>query len=321
MSLFFDFAQFEFTHAIGPGTGRYVVQPAGSGDDHDEAFEAGDVDDLLLFHEDGTRNVTGATRTTGVADVLVITVVEAEPARFGWGRSKKVKEMIQGADPGAVPLLLATYVLGTAPIEGARDAGERFEHLSVDFEEQKRRIDEGLRVVNRAIRAYRVASGDPYLLEIGRRHARSVRLGYGSTTEVAEGQWSRAFAVPQPNVERTKRSDRLRPSETTARLMSGRAAVLESEDLLLRTMLDLDHGRTRAAAMQAYSALQLLRYELPAPSYSDVEERSTAALADRAREIAEISANGPLDDHHVAEIEGLLDSAEAHINRWRYPVR
>lgn len=319
VSLFFDFVQFEFTHSIGPNAGRYVVRPEGSGSSAEEEYETGDGDNLLFHDNEGRRNVTGITRATGGADVLVISVIEAEPAKFGWGRSKKIREVVDGSDPGGVPLLLATYIFGVSPIEGESTARDQWQHLSVDIEEQDRRIERALRAVNRAVRAYRVASGDPYVLEVGRRDARVVRLGYGDTNAVGEGRWSGAFAVPLPNVGRTNRADRMRPGETTGKILSGRAEVLEAEDLLLRTMIDLDHDRTRAAAMQAYGALELLRHELPEPAYIARETRSVASLADEARDLAAVAAGGSLDGTQVEQLERLLEDAELQINRWRYP--
>ena len=325
VSLFFDFVQFEFSHAIGPHAGRYVVRPARGGDhiggQPDEGFEAGDIDDVLLFDESGRRNVTGQSRTTGNADVLVIGVVEAEPARFNWGRSKKIAAATSGAAPATVPLLLATFVKATRPLPDRRQAQDLLDHLTVDLDEQKRRIDEGIVVLNKAIRAYRTAAGDPYVMEVSRRDARAVRLGFGSTDEVSEGRWTVAITIPEPNTGRSKRSARLRPGETTARILSGRTEVLEAEDLLLRTLLDLDHGRTRAAAVQAYGALELLKNELPEPEYTEREDQDVAVLAGRARELAAEGARGPLTPEQVSELESLLEAAELQINRWRYPAR
>jgi hypothetical protein len=62
----------------------------------------------------------------------------------------------------------------------------------------------------------------------------------------------------------------LRPQERLAALMSARDAVLACEELVLRARHDLEHGRTREAAMQGHLALEAAVSELQA--FRDVRD-------------------------------------------------
>lgn len=308
-SLLFEFVQFEFTYSIGPHEGRYVVQSNGaSGEEGPEARGR---------YEDSNRTVTGTTTQLGAADVLVIGIVDAKGASRRALR-KKVELAEPGEAPEEVSLLLATFVKGTSPMRDERQAKSRLEAVSIDPEAQQARIEESLAVLNRAIRAYRAGAHDPYVVEVSRRNARTIRMGYGDSDDVANNRWRRAIEVPRPNAPRAKRVDRLRPSETTARVMSGRSEVLESEELLLRCMADLDHGRTRAAAMQAYGALELLRHELPDPQYANMGDHAGSAQSERAQKVASAATRGPLGPDELAELDELIEFAEGKIERWRY---
>lgn len=327
MSLFFGFVQFEFTHAIGPGAGRYVVQSA-NGDPQDQGEVAGPSPlrrpqahvEEEAFDASGRHVVTGTSMEVGSADVLVVHVVEAPHAKGTprFGRSPKVRRVDAQEDTGQVPLLRVSYVLGTSPIADKNDATRRLQALSEDAGRQQRLIDDGLAVVNRAIRGYRAGAHDPYVLEISRRDARRIRIGFGTTTDVSNGTWRDAIEIPEPNPGRSNRTDRLRPSETMAAVLAGRGQVLESEDLLLRAMVDLDHGRTRAAALQAYSALELLRAESPEAGAYMQDRRKLADRAEEAKQLAGVAVQGPLTDEQRTALEQLIEHIELSIESWRF---
>lgn len=125
----------------------------------------------------------------------------------------------------------------------------------------------GLRTVNGAIAAYRAAAADPYVRELREDDLLVTRAGYGVGYEVAEGQWERAVELKPDLTERSRRARRemaLRPQERLAALLSARDAVLACEELVLRARHDLDHGRSREAAMQAHLALEAAVSELQA---------------------------------------------------------
>ena len=202
----FMFVQFEFTHAIGPSAGRYVVSgPDGAAQPADEL--------------DRRARLTGVTMQAATADVLAITVVPAAPAR-----RQPLRRRARAADPdepaAEVPLLLVTFIRGTAPLAGKREADAILRALANDEEAQQAWVADGLAVVNRAIRAYRAGAGDPYVTEVAQRDARAVRIGYGSTDDVPSGRFDRAVRLPPPPVTSRRVSSawrRRRSSPTTSR--------------------------------------------------------------------------------------------------------
>ncbi|HWF36764.1 MAG TPA: hypothetical protein VG295_15390, partial [Solirubrobacteraceae bacterium] len=165
----------------------------------------------------------------------------------------------------------------------------------------------------------RTGAPDPYAIEVTRRDARRARIGYGTTEEVQNGLWQDAVELPPPLRSRPKRIERLRPSEAVAVVLSGEAEVLESEDLLLRALIDLDQGRTRAAAFQAAGAMRLLPLELAAgPAASRIDLESLAEPAQRAEELAVVAAAGPLEAADIEELESIIEAVEDVLDAWRY---
>jgi hypothetical protein len=303
VSPLFQFVQFEFTHAIGPPVGRYLVEPDGAA-----PYDPGP--------ERRRHIVTGETRGVGVADVLVIGVTSAPPLRPRLRRRSREAE--SAAPPDAVPLSLATFVRGTDPLDDDGEAQRRFEAMRFSEEEQQDWVDAGLEVLNRAIRAFRAGAHDPYVLEVARRDARRVRIGYGTTDEVQEGGWRAALELAPPIGTRSTRVERLRPSEAVANVLAGRGRVLEAEDVILRALVDLDHGRTRAAAQQVRAAMILFADELGAQTPTQSSRPDLAALAGTAERLAAEAAHGPLDGFGVEELLQVIDGMDDLVDAWRY---
>jgi hypothetical protein len=322
VSLLFLFIQFEFTHAIGPHAARYVVEPGvldgafsapsssdpaqpGSGTPSDAALDA------------RNRQLAGVTRGVGGSDVLVVGLLAAPATRPRLLR--RARQVERETPPAEVPLSLVTFVKGTQPLDDRREAARMLGAIRVAEREQERWVKEGLIALNLAIRAYRAGAPDPYATEVTRRDPRKIRIGYGTTEEVQDGRWQEALELPPPARRRTKRIERLRPSEAVAVVLSGRARVLESEDLLLRALIDLDQGRTRGAAFQAASAMRLLPRELESePRTYGLDRESLAANATRTEELADVAAAGQLDSAQVAELEAIIDSVAGALDTWRY---
>lgn len=302
MSLFFEFVQFEFTHAIGPPAARYLVQFDGAAET--EAPPA------------RRRVVTGETKGVGVADVLVVGVVPARPTLPRIRR--KTRDAESAAPPPDVPLALVTFVKGTEPIDSDSEAARRFDIIRGSEEEQQRRVDEGMKVLNAAIRAYRAGARDPYAIEVDRRDMRRVRIGYGSTDEVQVGAWQAAFEPPPPPRGRTKRVERLRPAEAVAIVLSGRGRVLEAEDVILRALVDLDQDRTRAAAQQVRAAMVLFLQELGDEAPTGRNRPTLDSLAEQAEQLAQAASAAPLDATQVEELEGIIDAMDDLVDAWRY---
>jgi hypothetical protein len=302
VSLLFEFVQFEFTHAIGPPVGRYLVERDGAAAHEPMPYRRG-------------RIVTGETRGVGVADVLVVGVASA-PARRHLRR--RGRDVYSAAPPAEVPLSVVTFVRGTAPLDDDLEAQRRYDAMRSSEEDQQDWVDDGLEVLNRAIRAYRAGAHDPYVLEVARRDARRVRIGYGTTEDVQEGGWLAALELPPPIGVRSSRVERLRPSEAVANVLSGRGRVLEAEDVILRALVDLDHGRTRAAAHQVHAAMSLFADELGAQAPTGRRRPDLATLAGKAEELAAAASRRQLDGAEVQALEQLIDAMDELVDAWRY---
>jgi len=326
VSLVFLFIQFEFTHAVGPHAARYVVDPSvlpdapavlspiGAGIDAVHGDSRAPRDPAL---DARNQQVAGVSRGIGSSDVLVVGVVAA-PA--GQARLlRKARQAERQAPPAEVPLSLVTFVKGTQPLSSRHEAARRLDAIRVSEEDQQRWVREGLGVLNLAIRAYRTGAPDPYAMEVTRRDARRVRIGYGNTEEVQNGVWQDALELPPPLRSRPKRIERLRPSEAVAVVLSGQGEVLEAEDLLLRALVDLDQGRTRAAAFQAAAAMTLLPVELGSrPGTDRIDLESLAEPALRAQELVDLATAGPLEPALVHELESIIEAVEDLLDVWRY---
>jgi hypothetical protein len=318
VSLVFLFIQFEFTHAVGPHAARYVVDPRLVPDPSPVTASngAGRVPrDPAL--DARNHQLAGVRRGIGSSDVLVVGVVAAPASQARLLRRARQAE--RQAPPAEVPLSLVTFVKGTEPLSTPRDAARRLDAIRASEGEQQSWVRQGLAVLNLAIRAYRTGAPDPYAIEVSRRDARRVRIGYGTTEEVQNGLWHDAVELPPPLRSRPKRIERLRPSEAVAVVLSGEAEVLESEDLLLRALIDLDQGRTRAAAFQAAGAMRLLALELGSrPGANGIDLESLDEPARRADELAVLAAAGPLETADVEELEAIVEAVEDVLDAWRY---
>jgi hypothetical protein len=189
--------------------------------------------------------------------VLVLASLPASTRRFPLGRRSK------GADPQPAPAhaaLTRATVVHAAQVDD--DAARAW--LGEAGEDD---VAAALGWLNHAMRSYRAAAADAYVRELRADDMLVVRAGYGVGMEVAEGQWTKALELKPAGTERARRERReaaLRPQERLAALLSARDAVLACEELVLRARHDLDHGRTREAALQAHLALEAAVSELQA---------------------------------------------------------
>ena len=95
-----------------------------------------------------------------------------------------------------------------------------------------------------------------------------------------------------------------------ANVLAGRGRVLEAEDVILRALVDLDHGRTRAAAQQVRAAMILFADELGAQTPAQSSRPDLAALADTAERLAAGFA--------VEELLQVIDGMDDLVDAWRY---
>ena len=237
---------------------------------------------------------------------MVVAALDApRRRRFGGPRARR-------ADPaGALVEVTRATVIDVAELEDAPAADAWLRHAAGAGAEAT--VADALAVLNQALHAHRVAAADPFAIEVAPAAALVTRVGYGSGDDVAAGRWTAAREL-RPAARATAREHALRPQERIAALLSGRDVALASELLALRARLDLDHGRTREAALQLDAALVAACEELrgwaglpgmPARLEELDEHREPVAAA------AAAARTGALDETGVAAVRAALGRLEA----------
>jgi hypothetical protein len=271
----YRFVQFEYPWPLGPDDGRYLLRDYAGEDAHH----------VLVF-------------------ASWPTVPQKRSRR--WGREPEPQSL-----PAETGLSRATLVETT--VVGESEAQAWLEGIVRDTPDET--VDEGLRVLNQAIRAFRAISADPVLREVTAEQALTVRIGYGQGVEVADGAWTAARDLP-PASEKAgrgarKRAAALRPQERFAAVLGGRDAVLACEELALRARLDLDSDRPREAALQTHVALESAIAELAAFRGQETVGRRLDDLEAR-RDALAAAANEALQHGLSAEdITAVTEGLEA----------
>jgi hypothetical protein len=240
-----------------------------------------------------------------VEAVLVLGTLGApERRRLRGRRARPVEE----AGPEPVPTTRAT-VVRPEPFESREAAAGWLAALRSNDSAMRDELDMGLRTLNRALRAHRAATADPWVGDVSEERALVVRVGYGSGEAIAEGRFGEALELPRAGARRVKRSMEA-PEERFAAMLGARAEALAGEELVLRARADLAAGRPREAALQARVALEALVAELPdAGPLPDL--RSAVAAA------AGAALRGELDAAETASIEEAVRAMEAALRRHR----
>lgn len=280
----FRFVQLDVPGRIGLDDGRYLVRPAD-----------GDADD------DDT--------------VLVVQTMGAPPAGR---RPPRRRRRPQPADPADTPPEVPITRLTVIPAR-TTDAGRlerELDALRADAAATEEAIAEGLREVNRVVRAHRIANQDPYGHEIGRLTPIAVRVGFGTGPELADGEWTQAFTVPAPE-RRRRRAEALRPQERLAELLSGRERIDVCETLLLRARADFDQSRPREGAIQLSQGLDALLAELPDRAGPGQEEDLTTLRArrDSISGVGAAAIHGDPSAEQVRELAETLGICERVLRR------
>jgi hypothetical protein len=276
------FVQFEFTHALGPSPGRYVV------------------------------NADGADDAPRPQEVLVIDVVRAQVAKRR-RRRRGPAPLDPNAGPDPLALAVVTHVKTGLADDG--DTAARWVHACEESPAlQHEWIEDALAVVNVAIRAHRASCADPYFPEVTRSDPREIRIGHGTAPELAGGSWHHAFAVPAPRLPRTGYDERNAPSEVVAQSLGGHRVTLQTDELVLRALLDLDHGRLGCAALQLHAAARMLAHETS-------DDPVAPALATRLAARPELAAAHELDAASLTGTEPELQQAAVELRKmtdaWR----
>jgi hypothetical protein len=281
----FGFAQFEFAGTLAVADGRYVIRGDGS------------------------------------ERVLVLETLGApQPGRR---RRRRAREAEPGALPAELPLARATAVRASEPFGAEQDAAQWLEQASADEEAVDALVAEGIGLLNRALHAHAVASGDPHVQALTPRRAVAVRLGYGSGEQVADGAFSAAREIDTqagPATRRQRRAEELRPQERLAAVLGGRERLDACETLLLRARADLDSGRNREAALQLRVGLEALLVELRGALSDQGHEEDMATIEGRRHDVgalANAALQGDLDATQLQQVRDTQALCERVLRRRR----
>jgi hypothetical protein len=215
-----------------------------------------------------------------------------------WLRDRRPRAVDEVA-PEPVPTTRAT-VVRPEPFAGPEEAAVWLGELRRDADARDAELGRALAILNRALRAQRTATADPYVADVSAERALVVRLGYGGGAAVADGRFAEALELPRAGARRVKRSMEA-PEELFAALLGGHRAQLAAEELVLRARADLDAGREREAALQARVAIEALLAETGTDAL-DAERETVIAAA--AAALAGAPPEGV--EEAVAAMEALL---------------
>ncbi|HLH64959.1 MAG TPA: hypothetical protein VKV27_04610 [Solirubrobacteraceae bacterium] len=241
----FAFVQLDLPWPLGPPDGRYLVRAPSGG------------------------QAAAQATPSQPSHVLVLSTLASSPARR-WPR-RASRRLAPGAAPPPVAVGRAT-IIGAAPLADEAAARGWLGRAG------ERELRDGVRVLNRALHAYRLATGDPWLRTVSVTQALATRAGYGAGEQVAEGAWIQARELRLATGPSGRRS-RLAGEARLAAALTGRASTLACEELTLRARMDLEEGRPREAALQLLAALDSALTELAA-------DPAASALAGRLAELA-----------------------------------
>jgi hypothetical protein len=333
----FPFVQFEFTHSIGPPAGRYIVhpeedEPAGAEvlDELDSAFDQLSAAGAQAGGAAGT--VTAPARATasayddpdellGTSDVIVIRMIGApspRPTRFGRGGAPGVAD---GEPPRELSLTLATIVFGTRLLSDDRVVARFYDSVQTKADARDQWARAALETLNRAVVAYRACAADPYVGDLSPLDARATRIGYGIGELVVAGKWEKAIAVPPPPTFRLTRDQKIMPTQAMGMVLTGSGHVLESEELLLRAVLDVEQRRFRAAAAGLRAAFELLLGEFAGKVMAGAVQAQFERLLESRKEVDELATaavRGPLSSRQAERVADLVEATGAFVDRWRY---
>ncbi len=216
-----------------------------------------------------------------------------------------------------------TAIRAFAPVEDETEAAAWLEETLADEESIDAVVAVGLALLNRALHAQAVAVADPLGHELAAERAATVRLGYGSGEEVAEGTSTVAKEVDVREGGASRRQVReasLRPQERVAAVLRGREQLDVCEPLLLRARADLDAGRWREAALQLRVGFEALLAELDGAVEDPDHDEDMATLRERRAEVGELAneaLRGELPEETTARVAELLETCERVLRRRR----
>ncbi len=281
----FGFAQLEFAGTLAVADGRYVVR-------------------------DGEKESVLVVETFGAP---------APPTR----RRRRARQAESDAELRPLALTRVTAVRAFEEFSDEH-AGRRWLDEATEAEDKVEVLaEEGIGLLNRALHANGAASGDPHSYELALERAATVRLGYGSGEELANGRFTEAREVDVragTRSRRRQRAEELRPQRRVAAVLGGREQIDACETLLLRGRADLDAGRTREAALQLRIGLEALLLELSGALTDPGHEEDMAMLESRRSEAgtaANMALRGDLDAEQEQSVRELTEICERVLRRRR----
>lgn len=296
----FGFVQFDFAGTLPLGDGRYLARTL------DERGRTGEV----LSAEESEE---------AEQSVLVVATTGAPPP--GRRRRRRPREVDPGAAQEPLPLTRVTAIRAFEPFADPDLAGRWLDEATEAEDTVDILIEEGIGLVNRALHAQRVATGDAYAHDLSPRQAVAVRIGFGSGDEVAEGRFAAARTIDMRGGRaRRRHRDDLRPQERVAAALGGRERLDACETLLLRARADLDAGRWREAALQLRVGLEALLVELRGALADPGHDEDMAVLEGRRSEAgaaANAALQGELEPETRESVRELIEVAERVLRRRR----
>jgi hypothetical protein len=288
LSKLFGFAQFDFAGPLGLADGRYLARDP----------EAGGAESVLVVRTVGTPR---------------------PPSK----RRRRAREADADGEASPLPLARVTAIRAFAPFGSAEEAARWLDEATEAEDTADVLVGDGIALLNRALHAQAVSAADPHAHELTPERAVSVRIGYGSGEETADGLYSAAREVDiwaSGASRRRRRQEDLRPQERVAAVLGGRERVDACETLLLRARADLDAGREREAALQLRIGLEALLTELKGAVADPAHEADFTLLHERrgeAGEAANKALSGELSPDRANSVRELLEICERILRRRR----
>jgi hypothetical protein len=284
----FIFVQMEFPWVLGPPDGRYLLR----GEDDGEPERVVVLDTLAAGRLAGGRERKGARASLLRRPSGPVLDPEPEPELVATTRVTVIDPVSLSAENQARAWL--------GDLDGERD------------------VLATVATINRVLHSHRIASADPYVHEVSPAQALAIRAGWGEGEQVADGRWQHAHALTWKRDGRgagghlrggRARSRALRPQERLAELLGARDPALVCEELALRARSDLDHGRSRHAALELDRALAAARIELRAETRPDLAIR-IAELEQLHAGVAEQAETALTQDVSGLDVETVTHALE-----------
>ena len=238
------------------------------------------------------------------------------------GRRRRRPRPDEAGGRAELPLARATAVRAAEPFDSEEAAASWLQGAVGSDDAIDAVLEEGMRLLNRALFAQAAAGADPNLVQLTPESAVVTRIGYGSGEEVASGRFAVAHRVEAASAgsRRARREQELRPQERVAAVLGGRERIDACEALILRARADLDADRPREAALQLRVGLEALLVELDGALVDPGHDEDMTVLGARraeAGEAANAALRGDLDAVRLESVRELLELCERVLRRRR----